>query len=114
MNQTATIFFSNAKSGIKLPAVGGLKKPPVAPGVDMTKKLKLTEQQKNVKERMIQRQEQVDYQQMLMQQVVNQQVIGAMTGQLTHLPNSIDKRALPCVELISGNKMNFSKRETLA
>lgn len=49
-----------------------------------------------------------------MQQVVNQQVIGAMTGDLSLIPNSMSKRALPCVDLISGNKMNFSKRETLA
>lgn len=44
LNQTATIFFSNAKAGIKLPAVvGGAIKPPMIPGTDGTKRLKLTE-----------------------------------------------------------------------
>lgn len=37
-----------------------------------------------------------------------------MTGDLSLIPNSMSKKALPCVDLISGNKMNFSKRETLA
>jgi hypothetical protein len=55
LNQTATIFFSNAKAGIKLPAVGGAIKPPMIPGTDGTKRLKLTEQQRNVKDKIMHR-----------------------------------------------------------
>lgn len=62
LNQTATIFFSNAKAGIKLPAVGGAIKPPMIPGTDGTKRLKLTEQQRNVKDKIMHRQETIDYQ----------------------------------------------------